>query len=259
MTNKWMFGVAIFVIMSMIVYSGLLFDDSVPENTDHIYINNIGTEWANYSNGFYGYNFDFKINNLSSNHNIQIIVSFYDLNGSLVKNENLEGGINEPISKGEVEDNLTINLRESQKSYSDFPVHIWDGISNMKYYELDHIKIDILDISENKLLYSINQTFNMSNLYDPNDLVIDEEETDDLDDSNSETSKSDSDYEFFKYTDYNGDGLVNFNEFSEISYIFTEDSFWDGYSTEEILQSEWDSADVDGDGYLTFDEFKNVT
>ena len=58
--------------------------------------------------------------------------------------------------------------------------------------------------------------------------------------------------------DLNGDYLIDFKEFSEISYVFTEDSFWDGYPIEEILQSEWDRANDDGDDYLTFEEFENV-
>ena len=58
--------------------------------------------------------------------------------------------------------------------------------------------------------------------------------------------------------DLNGDGLIDFSEFSKISYIFTEDSFWDNYSIDEILQSEWDRANDNNDDYLTFEEFKKV-
>lgn len=65
-------------------------------------------------------------------------------------------------------------------------------------------------------------------------------------------------YDFFLKTDSNGDGLISFSEFDEISYIFTEDSFWDGYSIEEIIQSEWDMADRNNDDYLNYTEFKKV-
>ena len=86
----------IFFIMIPTVFAWSLFDEPVVENTDNIQIKNIETEWANYSNGYYGYNFDFKIYDLSSSHEIQSVVSLYDSNGTLIKNDNLSGGIDEP-------------------------------------------------------------------------------------------------------------------------------------------------------------------
>lgn len=256
MNRKLILGLLlVFFIIIPTACAWSIFDEPIAENTDHIYIKNIETEWANYSNGFYGYNFDFEIYNLSSSHEIQTVISFYDSDGKLIKNDNLSGGIKEPISQGEVEDNLTITLEDYQKSYPSTPTDLWGGINNFDYCEVDHIKIDVIDASENKLLYSINQTFNMSNLWNPDDIST--EEADD-DSDNSKTSKSDSDYGFFEDTDSNGDGVISFKEFSEISYVFTEDSFWDGYSIEEILQSEWDRANSDGNDYLTFEEFKKV-
>ncbi len=70
-------------------------------------------------------------------------------------------------------------------------------------------------------------------------------------------SKEVREFEYFKDTDINKDGIITFDEFEEISYILTEDSFWDGYSIEEICQSEFDRLD-NGDDYLTFDEFKKL-
>ena len=70
-------------------------------------------------------------------------------------------------------------------------------------------------------------------------------------------SKEVREFEYFKDADINKDGIITFDEFEEISYIFTEDSFWDGYSIEEICQDEFDRLD-NGDDYLTFDEFKKL-
>ena len=255
MNRKLIFVVLlVFFIMIPTAFAWSIFDKPVSENTDHIYIKNVETGWANYSNGFYGYNFDFEIYNLSSSHEIQAVISFYDSNGNLIKNQNLSGGIREPISQGKVENNLTVTLKDYQKSFSATPASIWGGITNFDYFEVDHIRIDVIDLSESRLLYTVNQTFNMSNLFSPDDTSP---QADD-DSGNSKTSKSESDYGFFKDTDLNGDGLISFTEFSQISYVFTEDSFWDGYSTEEILQSEWDRANSDGDDYLTFEEFRKV-
>ena len=125
----------IFFIMIPTVFAWSLFDEPVVENTDNIQIKNIETEWANYSNGYYGYNFDFKIYDLSSSHEIQSVVSFYDSNGTLIKNDNLSGGIDEPISQGKIEDNITITLKDNQKSFSSTPIHLWDGITKRNYYE----------------------------------------------------------------------------------------------------------------------------
>ena len=65
------------------------------------------------------------------------------------------------------------------------------------------------------------------------------------------------DYKYFKETDSNDDGKISLEEFEEISYIFIEDSFWDGYSIEEICQSEFDNANHDDD-YLNYTEFKSA-
>lgn len=62
-------------------------------------------------------------------------------------------------------------------------------------------------------------------------------------------------YEFFKETDRNHDGHIDLDEFSEVYYLFTEDSFWDGYSIEEICVVEFESANGNSDDYLNFTEF----
>lgn len=259
MDKKLILGlVFIIVIMIPSVCAWSIFGNEVPENTDHIAIKNIETEWASYSDGFYGYTVDFVLFNFSSHHEIQSVISYYDSDGKLIKNDNLTEGITEPIFQGKPGDNVTITLEDEEKLYPNVPIHLKADITKFNYCEVDHIRIDIIDASEDKLLYTINQTFNMSNRWDPEDVSFDSDESDDSDSSDSKTSQSDRDYEFFKDTDYNGDGVIDFSEFSDISYVFTEDSFWDGYSTEEILQSEWDRANNDGDDYLTFDEFKNV-
>ena len=67
-----------------------------------------------------------------------------------------------------------------------------------------------------------------------------------------------SDYDFFIETDTNGDGLIDLSEFEQISYIFTEDSFWDGYSIENICLCEFDNADKNGNDYLNYREFKGA-
>ena len=111
-----------------------------------------------------------------------------------------------------IEDNITITLKDNQKSFSSTPIHLWDGITKRNYYEVDHIKIDVIDVSEDKLLLSVNKTFNMSNLWNSDDKTDEVEKTPD-----SDSEKSDSDYEFFKDSDLNGDGLIDFSEFSKIS------------------------------------------
>ena len=66
------------------------------------------------------------------------------------------------------------------------------------------------------------------------------------------------DYEFYMQSDLNNDSLISQEEFEEISHVFSEDSFWDGFSIEEITQSEFDNANSNGDDFLNFTEFKTV-
>ncbi len=68
---------------------------------------------------------------------------------------------------------------------------------------------------------------------------------------------SKADYEFFKNTDVNNDGLIDGNEFGSIGYLFAEDSFWEGYSIEEICVVEFESANGNNDEYLNFTEFRS--
>lgn len=67
-----------------------------------------------------------------------------------------------------------------------------------------------------------------------------------------------SDYDFFMDVDSNNDNVIDFNEFSQHSYIFAEDSFWEGYSIEEMCDSEFARADNNGNEYLNYREFKLV-
>ena len=43
--------------------------------------------------------------------------------------------------------------------------------------------------------------------------------------------------------------------FQKLCYIFTEDSFWNGYSIEEICVVEIKCANHNGDDYLNFTEY----
>lgn len=66
------------------------------------------------------------------------------------------------------------------------------------------------------------------------------------------------DYRFFVESDIDANGLISLDELEEISYVFCEDSFWDGYSVEEVCQDEFDRADDDGNDYLNFTEFRKI-
>ncbi len=56
--------------------------------------------------------------------------------------------------------------------------------------------------------------------------------------------------------DCNNDSKINISEFEEFANIPAEDSFWKGYSIEDILICEFEHIDENNDGFLDFNEFK---
>lgn len=61
----------------------------------------------------------------------------------------------------------------------------------------------------------------------------------------------------FNELDTNHDGKLSIDEFEELTEYIMEDSFWDGYSPEEVIISEFESLDSNCDGFLSYDEFSD--
>ena len=61
----------------------------------------------------------------------------------------------------------------------------------------------------------------------------------------------------FNELDTNHDGKLSIDEFEELTEYIMEDSFWDGYSPEEVIISEFESHDSNRDGFLSYDEFSD--
>ena len=61
----------------------------------------------------------------------------------------------------------------------------------------------------------------------------------------------------FNELDTNHDGKLSIDEFEELTEYIMEDSFWDGYSPEEVIISEFESLDSNRDGFLSYDEFSD--
>lgn len=61
----------------------------------------------------------------------------------------------------------------------------------------------------------------------------------------------------FNELDTNHDGKLSIDEFEELTEYIMKDSFWDGYSPEEVIISEFESLDSNRDGFLSYDEFSD--
>lgn len=61
----------------------------------------------------------------------------------------------------------------------------------------------------------------------------------------------------FNELDTDHDGKLSIDEFEELTEYIMEDSFWDGYSPEEVIISEFESLDSNRDGFLSYDEFSD--
>lgn len=61
----------------------------------------------------------------------------------------------------------------------------------------------------------------------------------------------------FNELDTDHDGKLSIDEFEELTEYIMEDSFWDGYSPEEVIISEFESLDSNCDRFLSYDEFSD--
>lgn len=211
---------------------------------DDIYVKDYESKITDFSSDNYErylYSINYNLENVSvSFANAKIITYYYDGNNLVTNDDIFNNNTTTIIDDSLLKEFHTVHV--SSKLWSDEPLNI------------THCNIVIMN-DNGDLIYNESKSFDMNNyvkddyLFQENDKIISDKPKSSIESNN---------HAFFEETDVNDDGKIDFDEFSDVSFIFTEDSFWEEYSIEEILQSEWDSADSNGDGYLTFEEFNIV-
>ncbi len=237
---------AIIIILILILLPSLSYASFWSDGLtgDDICVKDFKTSITDYTTGNserYVYSSVYDLKNVSTSFAGGKIITYYYNGDELITNNDTFNN-NTTI----IEDDYLLNEFHHVSVYS----KLWTD----EYVKVTHCNIVVLN-DDGETIYNVTKPFDMDNYVKNSDLDLE------IDDSNDEKPKSSvksDDYKFFEETDFNDDGKIDFDEFSEVSFIFTEDSFWDGYSIEEILQSEWDRANSDGDDYLTFEEFKKV-
>ena len=58
----------------------------------------------------------------------------------------------------------------------------------------------------------------------------------------------------FNETDIDNNGNITIDEFEELIFIIGEDSFWNGYSPEEMIISEFEKYDLNHNDVISFHE-----
>lgn len=208
---------------------------------DDIYVQNFKTGITDFTKGNserYVYSIEYDLRNVSTSFADGKIITYYG---------------NELATNNDTFNNNTTIIEDDYLLNEFHHVNVHSKLWADEYVNVTHCNIVIMN-EDGEIVYNTTKAFDMNNYIKESDLNL---ATDDNNEKPESSDKND-DYKFFEETDFNDDGKIDFDEFSEVSFIFTEDSFWDGYSIEEILQSEWDRANLDGDDYLTFEEFKKV-
>jgi len=211
---------------------------------DDIYVENFKTSITDFTTGNserHVYSIEYDLRNISTSFADGKIITHY-YNGD------------ELVTNNDTFNNNTTMIEDDYLLNEFHHVSVRSKLWTDEYINITHCNIVIMN-GDGETVYNTTKPFDMNNYVKENDLNLG---TDDSNGKKPESSVKSNDYKFFEETDFNDDGKIDFDEFSEVSYIFTEDSFWDGYSIEEILQSEWDRANSNGDDYLTFEEFKKV-
>ncbi|WP_299523624.1 EF-hand domain-containing protein [uncultured Methanobrevibacter sp.] len=62
----------------------------------------------------------------------------------------------------------------------------------------------------------------------------------------------------FNDLDTDHDGKLDMHEFDEYGWFFMTDSMWNGYPVETAIECEWDNLESDGDGFISYNEFKEM-
>lgn len=90
---------------------------------------------------------------------------------------------------------------------------------------------------------------------DENHFSLDDYDKKDLADLFNTTTKT---VDEFNGTDINKDGNITIDEFEELIFIIDEDSFWAGYSPEEMIISEFEKYDLNHNDVISFHEFSLI-
>ena len=238
---KVMIIVLILVLLPSLSYASFWSDGLTG---DDIYVQNLKTSITDFTTGNserYVYSVEYDLKNVSTSFADGKIITYYYDGEELVTNNDTFNN-NTTI----IEDDYLLNELHH--------VYVRSKLWTDEYVNVTRCNIVIMN-GDGETVYNTTKPFDMNNYIKESDLNLG---TDDNNNEKPKSSVKSDDYKFFEETDTNDDGKIDFDEFSDVSFIFTEDSFWDGYSIEEILQSEWDRANSDGDDYLTFEEFKKV-
>ena len=233
--------ILILVLLPSLSYASLWSDGLTG---DDIYVQNFKTGITDFSTANserYVYSIEYDLRNVSTSFaDGKIITYYYDGDELATNNDSFNN--NTTI----IEDDYLLN---------DFhQVYVRSKLLTDEYVNVTHCNIVIMN-GDGEIVYNTTKPFDRNNFIKESDLNLGSD--DNINEKLNSLVKS-NDYKFFEKTDTNDDGKIDFDEFSQVSFIFTEDSFWDGYSTEEILQSEWDRANSNWDDYLTFEEFRKV-
>ncbi|WP_303295332.1 EF-hand domain-containing protein [Methanobrevibacter woesei] len=90
---------------------------------------------------------------------------------------------------------------------------------------------------------------------DENHFSLDDYDKKELADLFNTTTKT---VDEFNETDINKDGNITIDEFEELIFIIDEDSFWAGYSPEEMIISEFEKYDLNHNDVISFHEFSLI-
>jgi len=180
MFNKKIVLISIIVIISISVCGTssafLFFGDDSSDDFSNIQISGYKCYCNNYSNEFYTNSVEFTLSNFSCENNVDVVTSFYSGN-DLVKADcqydYKEYEIDEDYNV-DIIDEAGMELRDYKSDNStqflDFEEvknpsdnhEIFAEIDTKNYHNITHVKIEIIDLHEHKVLFNTTKSFNIS-------------------------------------------------------------------------------------------------
>lgn len=163
--KKFIVFMIIILFLTCCCSSAFLIWEDDDSTADSLYLDNYSSNCFNYSGEFYEYNvFFFDINNFSCPNNVDVVVSFYEGDKLVVADCDYDFKDEDSFEKGMVlneyhANNDTESLSSEDLSNPSDSHNICGAIYTRNYSNISHVKIENINLNEDKTIFNTNKSF----------------------------------------------------------------------------------------------------